>query len=87
MQKCNNQVEEFENQIMKLEQIIIKKEEEIKNLIRTNETEEKNLMKKRNILQRLEALEKINDEKDATIKFLSEKVETLESTLKQVANL
>ena len=41
-------------------------------------------MKKRNILQRLEALEKINDEKDATIKFLSEKVETLESTLKQV---
>ena len=62
MQKCNNQVEEFENQIMKLEQIIIKKEEEINDLIRTNETEEKNLMKKRNILQRLEALEKINDE-------------------------
>ena len=84
MKKCNDQLEEFENQIKKLEQIIVKKEEEIDNLMKTNETEEKNLMKKKNILQRLEALEKLNNEKDTTIKFLSERLDSLESTLKQV---
>ena len=58
--------------------VTIKKEEEVNNPMRTNKTEDKILMQKNNILQRLvEALDKINDDKDRTIKFLSERVETL----------
>ena len=41
-------------------------------------------MKKKNILHRIEDIEKLNDEKDMTIKFLSEKVEKLELSLKSI---
>ena len=67
-----------------MEQNIIQKEEEINDLKKKNEIEEKSIPKKKNILQRLEAIEKINDEKDETIESLTERVEKLELNLQQV---
>ena len=83
VKKCNEQLEVIETQLKKMEEIITKKEEEINELRRKNESEERNSLKKRNILQRLEDLENENDEKDKTIKFLAERVEKL---LHQIEN-
>ena len=68
-----------------MEQNIIQKEEEINDLKKKNEIEEKSIPKKKNILQRLEAIEKINDEKDETIKSLTERVEKLELNLQHIS--
>ena len=43
----------------------------------------KNIPQKKNILERLEALEKTNDEKDTIIEFLKKRVDKLEDKLKQ----
>ena len=83
IKNCNDRLEAFENQIQVMEQNISKNEQEI-DLMKNNETDDKYLLKKRNILQRLVDIEEMNVEKDKTIKFLSERVESLEGKLKQV---
>ena len=66
-----------------MEQNMSKNEQEI-DLMKNKETDDKYLLKKRNILQRLVDIEEMNVEKDITIKFLKEKVESLEGKLKQL---
>ena len=83
IKNCNDRLEAFENQIQVMEQNISKNEREI-DLMKNNETDDKNLLKKRSILQRLVDIEEKNVEKDKTIEFLSERVESLEGKLKQV---
>ena len=58
-------------------EIITKKEDEINELRRKDESEERNSLKKKNILQRLEDLENKNNEKDKTIEFLTERIDKL----------
>ena len=60
-----------------LEESFTKKEEELNELRRKDESEERNSLKKKNILQRLEDLENKNNEKDKTIAFLTERVDKL----------
>ena len=67
-----------------MEQKITHEEKEINDIRRKNEIDEKSIPKKKYILQRLEAIEKINDEKDKTIEFLIVRVEKLELNLQQV---
>ena len=50
-----------------MEQKITHEEKEINDIRRKNGIDEKSIPKKKYILQRLEAIEKINDEKDKTI--------------------
>ena len=52
IKKCSDQLEVFESQIKMMEQNIIQKEEEINDLKKKNEIEEKSIPKKKNILQR-----------------------------------
>ena len=84
IKNCNDKLEAFEKQIQIMEQIISKNEQEINDIVKNNDTDEKNLLKKRNILQRLVDIEKTNTEKDKTVEFLCERVESLEEKLKQV---
>ena len=63
----NDKLENFEKQIQNMEQNMKEKEQEINEFLNKNNTDEKNLLRKKNILQRLEEVEKINDEKDITI--------------------
>ena len=67
-----------------MEQKITHEEKEINDIRRKNGIDEKSIPKKKYILQRLEAIEKINDEKDKTIEFLIVRVEKLELNLQQV---
>ena len=67
-----------------MEEKYAKKENDFKELLKKIETDEKNMLKKKNILQRIEELEKLNDEKDIKIKVLVEKVETLENKAKEI---
>ena len=67
IKNCNDKLEAFEKQIQIMEQIISKNEQEINDIVKNNDTDEKNLLKKRNILQRLVDIEKTNTEKDKTI--------------------
>ena len=46
--------------------------------------EERNSLRKKNILKRLEDIEKLNEEKDKIIKFLTDSVEKLKLNLKEV---
>ena len=77
-------MELFESQITIIEENWVKKENDIKELLKKNEADERNSLKKGNILKRIENLEKLNDEKDQTIKFLVDKVNTLENKSKEV---
>ena len=52
-----------------------------------NESEERYALKKKNILHRLEDLEKLNDEKDIAIRILYEKVEKLEFKLQEAQEI
>ena len=72
-------LELFESQITIIEENWVKKENDIKELLKKNEADERNSLKKGNILKRIENLEKLNDEKDQTLKFLVDKVNTLEN--------
>ena len=65
-------------------ELIAQKEEDIKDLKRKNETEERNTLKKKNVLQRLEDLEGIIDVKDNIIKLLTERLEKMEQSLLQI---
>ena len=67
-----------------MEEKYTKKENELKELLKKIETDEKNMLKKKNILQRIEELEKLNDEKDIKIKVLVEKVENLENKAQEI---
>ena len=58
-----------------MEKRLLKKEEEIENLVKKNENEERNSLEKKNILQRIEDIENFNDEKDRKIKFLIDTIE------------
>ena len=69
-----NEKEHSENEVKNCEEKMIQLEEKIKNL----EKEETNVLNKRNILQRIEDLEKNNIEKDEKIRFLTGKIEELE---------
>ena len=69
----DKKLKEFENKISELEGKLIEKAER----------DDRNTLKKRNILQRLEDIETRSDEKDIQIKILSEKIEGLEIKLKQ----
>ena len=80
----NDKLEGFEKQIQKMEQSIREKEHEINEFLSKHNTEEKNILRKRNILQRLEEVEKINNEKDIAINLLMEKVQKLEENLKSI---
>ena len=55
----------------KFDPCITKMEDEINDLRRKDESEERNSLKKKNILQRLVDLENKNNEKDKTITFLT----------------
>ena len=77
-------MEAFENQIKTLEKKLLKNEEEIENLLKKDDNEERNSLKKKNILQRIEDIENLNDEKDRKIKFLIDTIEKLEQSLKQI---
>ena len=81
---CKEKLEAFEIQILSIEQDLLKKEEEIKELKQKNDSDERNSLKKKNILHRIEDIEKLNDEKDMTIKFLGERVVKLELTLEKL---
>ena len=73
MNECVVRLKEFEDKISELEGKLIEKAER----------DERNILKKKNILERLEDMEKRNDEKDIQIKLLSEKIEVLECKLSQ----
>ena len=64
---CLDRLETLENQIQKMENVLKQKESHI--------------TQKKNILERVEALEKINVEKDVTINILSSRIEKLEQSL------
>ena len=67
-----------------MEEKYTQKENEFKELLKKIETDERNMLKKKNILQRIEELEKLNDGKDIKIKVLVEKVENLENKAKEI---
>ena len=66
-----------------MEEAINEKENEINELRRKDESEERNSLKKKNILERLEDLERKSEEKDKIIELLSERVDKL---LSQIEN-
>ena len=62
---------------------MVQKDEEISEILKKKENSERNLQMKKNILERLEVIEKINEEKYVRIKYLADKVEKLENSLSQ----
>ena len=62
---------------------MVQKDEEISEILKKKEYSERNIQMKKNILERLEAFEIINEEKDVRIKYLADKVEKLENSLSQ----
>ena len=54
-------LEAFEIKILSMEQDLLKKEEEIKELKQKNDSDEKNSLKKKNILHRIDDFQKLND--------------------------
>ena len=67
-----------------MEKKLLKKETEKENLVKKNENEERNSLKKKNLLQRIEDIENLNYEKNRKIKFLMDSMEKLEQSLEQI---
>ena len=61
---CDEKLQAFEIKICELEANLVKRDETIGKLVSKNQNDEKMVPKKKAILQRLEDVEKKNDEKD-----------------------
>ena len=71
---CDEKLKVFETKISEIELKMVQKDEEISEILKKKENSERNLQMKKNILERLEVIEKINEEKDVRIKYLADKV-------------
>ena len=83
----SNKIDVFENKLNEKESILedlkVKVKEYNTNVNKNILQNEKNQLKKKNILERLKDIEKISVEKDEKINFLTRKYENLEKAIKQ----
>ena len=77
---CDEKLKVFETKISEIELKMVQKDEEISEILKKKENSERNLQMKKNILERLEVIDKLNEEKDIRIKNLEHKVEKLENS-------